>query len=254
MQLRLPSPPRQVALKQVPGACFRLGLTAAMGVGVVLVLWLLSLEAGKYLSKEADFFVRAAEVEGQVVSVKLPPERERAGGEAKLSVIYNFQEVDHSASGVATAAEYAEGLGQGAKVSLLVDPKQPSRPREKHWARASEEVGRFAPLGLGLGVLLALGFFAFEFRRAVTKELEPLRNGIFVWLTPDGPVPETKKETTFAAHYFRQDVKHSVKARARPGRAPVRNNDKLLAAVVPSKPSWVRVIDEDLARQLGWFG
>ena len=29
--------------------------------------------------------------------------------------------------------------------------------------------------------------------------------------------------------------------------------EKLLAAVVPSRPTWVRVIDEDLAHQLGWF-
>ncbi|MFP2908384.1 DUF3592 domain-containing protein, partial [Pyxidicoccus sp. 3LFB2] len=48
------------------------------------------------------------------------------------------------------------------------------------------------------------------------------------------------------------DVKHAVRARVRPGRAPVRNGEKVLAAVVPRQPGWARVIDQDLAKELGW--
>jgi len=92
-----------------------------------------------------------------------------------------------------------------------------------------------------------------EGRRALLRELNPLRHGMLVWLTPNAPLPETKQETVFAAHYYRQDVKYEVQARARPGRAPVRNGEKVLAAVVPSRPTWVRVIDEDLAKTLGWY-
>jgi hypothetical protein len=33
----------------------------------------------------------------------------------------------------------------------------------------------------------------------------------------------------------------------------VRNGSKVLAAVVPREPDWARVIDEDLARTLGWI-
>ena len=49
------------------------------------------------------------------------------------------------------------------------------------------------------------------------------------------------------------DQKLEVTARGRPGRRPVRNGEKVLAAVVPSEPTWVRVVDEDLARTLGWY-
>jgi hypothetical protein len=89
-------------------------------------------------------------------------------------------------------------------------------------------------------------------RRLWRAEVEPLRLGALVWLTPQGPLPETRGEVVFPAHYFRQDVKHGVRARVRPGRAPVRNGDKVLAAVVPRQPGWARVIDQDLAKELGW--
>ena len=56
----------------------------------------------------------------------------------------------------------------------------------------------------------------------------------------------------FPANYWKQDRKHTVHARLRPGRAPVRNGEKVLAAVLSSLPDQARVIDEELARVLGW--
>jgi hypothetical protein len=33
----------------------------------------------------------------------------------------------------------------------------------------------------------------------------------------------------------------------------VRNGEKVLAAVVPTEPTWARVVDEELAKTLGWY-
>ncbi len=198
--------------------------------------------------------IDAVEVSGQITRVALPALEDREGTAARLSVLYAWPEgFSRSAAGVATSGLFAEGLGAGASVPLLVDPRDPEHPREAGYVRDREGLHRFVPLGLGLGMLLALGLFGFEFKRAVRRELDPLRSGILVWLTPDEPLPQTKSEGSFAASCYRQDVKVSVRARARPGRAPVRNGEKVLAVVVPSQPTWARVIDEDLAHALGWF-
>ena len=156
------------------------------------------------------------------------------------------------ASGVVTSAEYAEGLGRGGEVTLLVDPGDPDAPREARYAREQAKVLDLVPVALGLGGLLAAAAVALEVRRTVRADLTPLRSGLLVWLTPDHELPDTRAEVVFPASYYRQDVRYEVKARVRPGRAPVRNGGKVLAAVVPSRPTWVRVIDEDLARALGW--
>ncbi|HEX8439547.1 MAG TPA: DUF3592 domain-containing protein, partial [Archangium sp.] len=89
-------------------------------------------------------------------------------------------------------------------------------------------------------------------RRTLRVELEPLRTGALVWLTPEGPLPESRREVLFPASYWKQDRKHAVRARLRPGRAPVRNGDKVLAAVSSALPDQARVIDEELARALRW--
>ncbi len=254
MRLAIPNVPRKVTLRQVPGALSRLSVVAGLCVVGVGILVAVSSMAGTWLSKEQDFFKTAIEVPGKVTQVTLPPRDDRERGIARLSVIYAWPEgFDRSAAGIATGALFAEGIGVGAVVPLLVNPADPDHPREAAYERDREGVQRFVPFGLGLGVLLALGLFGFEVKRAVKRELEPLRTGMLVWLTPDDELPETKAETIFSASYYRQDVKIFVRARARPGRAPVRNGEKLLAAVVPSRPTWVRVIDEDLARSLGWF-
>ncbi len=254
MRLAIPNVPRTVSLRQVPGALARLSVVAAIGVGLVAGLGLVSSKAGGWFSKERRFFAEAAEVPGKVTMVALPPRNQRERGVAKLSVIYSYPaDFDRSAAGVETSALFAEGLGVGAIVPLLVDPQDPARPREAGYARDREGLQGLFPIGIGLGVLLALGLFGFELKKSVQRELEPLRSGVLVWLTPDDGLPETRSETVFAASYYLQDVKMPVKARARPGRAPVRNGEKVLAAVVPSRPTWVRVIDEDLARSLGWF-
>ncbi len=254
MRLAIPNVPRKVSLRQVPGALARLSVVAAVGVAMIAGLGFASTRAGAWFSKEQRFFAEAAEVPGKVTRVALPPRNQREGGVATLSVIYSYPEgFDRSAAGVETTAIFGEGLGVGAIVSLLVDPKDPARPREAGYARDGEGLQNLFPIGIGLGVLLALGLFGFELKRSLQRELAPLQRGILVWLTPDDGLPETRNETVFAASYYQQDVKMPVKARARPGRAPVRNGEKVLAAVVPSKPTWVRVIDEDLARSLGWF-
>jgi hypothetical protein len=254
MQLQIPKAPRKVKLSQVPGAYRRLSLVGAAALAAFGGISLLGSVAGRWLGAESDFFARAVEVPGRVSSVALPKWEERTAKPARLTVLYTFEGSDRSVSGVLASAEKAEGLGLGAPVTLLVDPKAPEAPREAEYARESSGLYGFASAGVGLGLLVALLLVALELKRAVRSELQPLRNGMLVWLTCEGGLPDTRAETTFAAHYFQADVKREVRARARPGRAPVKNGEKVLAAVVPSQPTWVRVIDEDLARTLGWYG
>lgn len=253
MQLAIPKAPRKVKLRQVPGALQRLAVVAAIAAAVAGVIALIGLKAGRWLGAEGQFFARAVEVPAKVSRVSLPKFEERGSKPAQLTVLYSFGDEDRSVSGVLADAERAEGLGPGADVTLLVDPRAPESPREAEYARASQGLSKFGPAGVGLGLLVALLLVGLELRRAVRSELAPLTNGMLVWLTCEGRLPDTRAETTFDAHYFQQDVKHAVRARARPGRAPVKNGEKVLAAVVPSRPTWVRVIDEDLARRLGWY-
>jgi len=253
VQLAIPSAPRRATLAQVPGALSRVGVVAVSSVVLVAVVSGLGSLAARHLAKERDFFTAAVEVKGTVAEVSLPPLEERRGGEAKLRVLYSVDGRPHTASGVVMDAFEAEGLGAGAAVTLLVDPRRPSAPRELHQAWRGEPALCLGQGSLALGVLVAVLLVARELRRALRRELEPLRVGALVWLTPDVELPKTKGELRFPAHYFRDDVKHAVTARGRPGRAPVTNGEKILAAVVPSEPTWARVIDEDLARTLGWF-
>lgn len=253
MRLGIPPPPRPVSLAQVPGALARLAVAGAAGLAAAGALGLLGSTAGRGLSKERDFFERAVEVQGQLTQLELPPVEQRDLQVARLTVIYPWEGKSFSASQVEADANQVEGLGRGARVTLLVDPAQPSKPREKALARSRAGLQWFAWGGVGLGLVVAGLVLAREARRAVRRELEPLRRGLLVWLTPAGELPATRRELVFKASYWREDQEHQVQARARPGRAPVRNGPKLLAAVVPSEPTWARVIDEDLARTLGWF-
>ena len=253
MQFAIPHAPRRVRFTQVPGAVARLVRTLLLGLLFMAGVGAGATVAGRFFVKERAFLARAQEVEGLVSGSTLPPMEQRSGAEATLEVLYNMDGMQHTAGGVRTWAEYAEGLGRGAQVMLLVDPEQPDRPREARFAREQAGAINLLPWGLGLGALGAVALFLRELRRTIRAELEPLRVGALVWLTPDGPLPETRREIVFPATYYRQDVKHAVRARARPGRAPVRNGEKVLAAVVPRQPDWVRVIDEDLARTLGWI-
>jgi hypothetical protein len=253
VQLQIPKAPRRVKLSQVPGALARLFGVGVLALAAAAVVAFVVLRANRWLGAEADFFARAVEVEAKVMSVSLPRLEDRTRVPASLTAIYQFDGLDRSVSGVLVDAERGEGLGLGAKVTLLVDPRAPESPRELEYAQAQNALTRMGPAAVGLSLLIALMLMGFELRRAVRSELAPLRNGMLVWLTCEGGLPDTRAETTFAAHYFQADVKHQVRARARPGRAPVKNGEKVLAAVVPSRPTWVRVIDEDLARTLGWF-
>lgn len=253
MQFAIPHAPRRVRFSQVPGAVGRLVRTVILGLLFMAVVGTGAAFAGRFFIKERGFFDRAQEVEGFVASSKLPPPEKRVDAEATLEVLYSVDARQYTVNGVRTAAEYAEGLGRGAQVKLLVDPSQPDKPREAQFARAQSGAINLLPWGLGVGALGAVFLFLRELRRTIRAELEPLRRGDLVWLTPDGPLPETRSETVFPASYYRKDVKHAVRARARPGRAPVRNGTKVLAAVIPREKDWVRVIDEDLARTLGWI-
>ena len=254
MRFAIPNPPRKVALSQVPGAVKRLALTCAGAVVLVAAMGLLGRIATSRVGAERAFFDRAEEVPGVVSGIRLPPRDQRDGATAKLTVLYAYGNKERVVSDLATAAEYAEGLGRGAKVALLVNPDEPDAPREARYARASAEVLDLVWPSLGLGALLAVLLVGLEIRRTVRADLTPLRSGLLVWLTPDAELPDTRAEVVFPASYYRQDVLYKVKARIRPGRAPVRNAGKVLAAVVPSRPTWVRVIDEDLARELEWVG
>ena len=252
MQLAIPHAPRKVRLSQVPGAVGRLVRGGVLGMAAIALFGAGAAWAGRFFVEEQGFAVRAEEIEGLLVATRLPPPDARDGAEGTLEVLYTFQDREYSVSGVPAFAEYAEGLGRGAKVKLWVDPSRPDRPREAGFARTRASRVGLLPWGLGLGALVAMGLFAWEARRLWRAEVEPLRLGALVWLSPEGALPETRREVVFPAHYFRQDVKHAVRARVRPGRAPVRNGEKVLAAVVPRQPGWARVIDQDLAKVLGW--
>jgi hypothetical protein len=252
MRFAIPNPPRKVALSQVPGAVQRLALTCAVAVVLVAAMGLGGRFATRHLGAERAFFDSAEEVPGVVSAISLPPKDQRDGATATLGVLYTYGQKERVASQLLTSAEYAEGLGRGATVTLLVNPLEPDAPREARYAREKAQVLDLVWPSLGLGALLAAGLLGLELRRTVRADLTPLRAGLLVWLTPDAELPATRAEVVFPASYYRQDVLFKVKARVRPGRAPVRNGGKVLAAVVPSRPTWVRVIDEDLARALGW--
>ena len=253
MQLAIPSAPRKVKLSQIPGALRRVALVGLVAFVLTGLVWFIAARAQSSLSAERDFLERADEVKGQVTEVVLPDLDHRLDRPAKLRVIYKLAGRDYAASGVLADSVEAEQMFTGAKVTLLVDPLAPSTAKEAKWLRSRVGWWWLGSLIIGVGVLLGGGLVAFELRRAIRREVNPLKVGALVWLTPDEPLPDTREELRFAAHYFRDDVKQVVTARGRPGRRPVRNGEKVLAAVVPSEPTWVRVVDEELATVLGWY-
>lgn len=253
MQLAIPSAPRPVRLSQVPGALRRVAIVSSVAAVATLVAGAFAARANAGLAAERAFLEVAQEVTGQVGEVTLPPLERRLETPAKLRVVYRFDGRELAASGLELDAVEAEKLFQGAKVALLVDPARPSKPQAAEWIRGRVGWVWLGTLAVGLLVLVGAGLVTWELRRALRRELAPLRLGALVWLTPDGELPETRDELRFPAHYFRDDVKHAVTATGRPGRRPVRNGEKVLAAVVPSESTWVRVIDEDLAKTLGWY-
>lgn len=253
MQLAIPPAPRKVSLRQVPGAVLRLSLLLGSTALLAGLLFGAGGLVGTWASSEREFLAAAVPVTAQVVSVELPPAERHEREPAKLAVIYTLDGVQHGASEVEADAVGAEVLAKGNAVMLLVDPAHPTHPRESAWVARHSGRSTWALGGLWLGLVLGLGFLAFEVRRALRRELLPLRRGMLVWLTPDAELSTSREEQTFPASYWKDDVQYRVRARARPGRAPVRNGPKVLAAVIPSEPQWVRVIDEDLAQTLGWF-
>lgn len=252
LRFAIPKAPRAVKLGQVPGALRRLALAALAGVGVLGALCGLGLWLGKALSSQARFLDAAVPVTGRLLELRLPPKGERVGALARLTVAYAVG--DQKESGVVELdAERAEGLGKGAEVALLVDPAAPSQPRALERVQQLDESRRYVPWAAALGALAVVLSVLRELKRAVAKELEPLRLGALVWLTPDEPLGDGRKAQVIRGHYFRDDVKLEVRARVGPGTGVVRQGDKVLAAVVPRERDWVRVVDESLARALGWL-
>lgn len=247
VQLAIPHAPRPVRLRQVPGAVRRLSLISALClVGVAACGGLASLLA-RLSGDEARFLDTAQLVQGRVVRVD-----RSEGPTSQVTAIYELGGRQQSAA-VEVDTEMAAGLGRGASLELLVDPSAPGAPRHGPLtvarARRSPLIVFVLAMALTVAVLLVLR----ELRRSLRREVEPLRTGLLVWLTPDEPLPRTRGPFAFKASYYRDDVKHAVLARADGRRLPVRNAEKLLAAVAPGEPTWVRVVDEEVARSLGWY-
>lgn len=253
MQLAIPSAPRPVKLSQVPGALVRVGVVGGGAVILTVIALVVANRLQAPLAAQRAFLDAAVEVQGRVAEVALPPLSERLQTPAKLRVVYQYLGRDYATSAVLTDGVEAEKLFAGAPVGLLIDPAKPMQAQEREYAHARAGLVWLGSAIVGLGLLVAAGLMTFELRRAVRREIAPLRVGALVWLTPDAQLPDTKDELRFPAHYFRNDQKLEVTARGRPGRRPVRNGEKVLAAVVPTEPTWVRVVDEDLARTLGWY-
>ena len=251
MQLQIPHAPRKVRLSQVPGAVGRLLRALGLGLLGLAVCVAAGAWAGQRFWAERQFVASAVEISGRVSAVKRPVPGQDRG---VISVVYRIGEEDQAAGGVITSAARAAELYPGAELRLLVDPASPSQPREAGEAEARAGRWRLFPLGVGLGLLLAIAAVGFELRRTVRSDLEPIRLGALVWLTPSSPLPESTREQVIRGSYLRGEVRHEVQTRVRPKRYPVRNGEKLLVAIVPSRPTWARAIDEDLAKTLGWLG
>lgn len=251
MRFRIPHAPRKVRVTQIPGAVLRLVTTAGVACAVLAVLTLGARMAADRYVEERRFLREAHTVTGTVAEVRLPLQEDGPGA---VDVLYEVDGVAFTGSRLPIAAEDARGLRQGLPLELRVDPRRPSVAREARLAAAEAKRLDWVPYGIAAGALLGLVVMGRELLRTVRSDLEPLRRGLLVWLTPAEPLPDTRKEIVFRASYHREDVKHEVKARIRPGRAPVRNGEKVLAAVIPSRPTWARVVDEDLAKSLGWWG
>lgn len=253
MKLAIPSPPRAVSLSQIPGAWRRVGLAAFISAVATLIGWAIAANVQKPLAAQRAFLESAVEVKATVSEVVLPPMEKRLSAPAKLRVIFQYRGIDFAASSVLMDGIEAEGIGKGAQLPVLIDPERPSHAQEAKYARAQAGWVWLGTLIVGIGLLLGAGVVTLVLRREVRKELDPLRVGALVWLTPDAPLPDTKDELRFDGHYFRDDRKYQVTARGRPGRRPVRNGEKVLAAVLPSEPKWARVVDEEIATALGWY-
>lgn len=253
MQLAIPSAPRAVSLRQIPGAMKRVAVAAGLGATVLIIAIVIAAVLDAPARAQRGFLAVAQPVEGQVTEVLLPPMAARIETPARLRVIYSLDGRALAASGVEMDGVDAERLFVGAKVMLLVDPSAPSRAQERARAERRGGWGALASLIIGIAALLAIGAVTFELRRIVRREVAPLRLGALVWLTPGVALPDTTEELVFPAHYFRDDARIEVSARVRPGRRPVRNGEKVLAAVWAREPQWARVVDEPLAKTLGWY-
>jgi len=251
VQLAIPHAPRPVTLGRVPGALRRVSIVAAACLAAVIVVGLGARLAVRWLTDDARFVAEAERVEGRVVRVDRPAKGASEKSTLPVAVIYSFH--GQQSATVEVDTSIAEPLGKGARLGLLVRPDDPGRPRELGTAEAGSGRSSLIMPIVGVAIVAAILVLIRELRRATRREVEPLRTGLLVWLTPDAPLPETKGPFTFAAHYFRDDVKHSVMANADGRRQPVKNAEKLLAAVAPREPTWVRVVDEEVARSLGWY-
>lgn len=246
MRLRLPPPPRKVRLRQIPGALPRIGAVIALGLTGMALCAAGERAALRRAREEQQGFARRIAVEGQIARVR----RDGHSEVVAADVLYQVEGRQFSAAGLEVESG-GRALGPGAALPLRVDPRRPDSPLEAQVARREE--GRvfssaWGWAALGLCALLGSAGWAAASARA---ERRALREGLLVWATPDPEHPEIHFGR-MRAHYFRQDVRQRLWARARAGRAPIRNGDKVLAAAVPGRPRLAWIVDEALARSLGW--
>ena len=251
MQLQLPHPPRKVRLGQIPGAWLRVGLAALGALVLLAVIGALCLTLYRRADRDLSFVAKAQEVEGTVSDVRLAKKGREV---ASFDVLYDFAGLRRAGSAVETFPDYAATLSRGSKVKLLLDGGDPDAPRDAAYAREKARQWDFAPYTVAVAIAAALVLAVWMVARAAKAELDPIRTGLIVWLTVEGQLPERGDRPVVRGSYYREDVKKDVRARIRPGRALVRNGDKVLAAVAPGRPNGALVVDEDLARALGWFG
>jgi hypothetical protein len=243
MKLALPAPPRRVRLGQVPGAPLRVAIVV-LGCALVLAgaLALGARQLRGYAQARAED-ARAVNVEGVVASVE-------RGERPTASALFELDGRRYSGSGIVLSPEHADRLRAGAVVKLRVDPLRPEHPLDPEVAEARTRRAMMLAITAAicaLLVLLAAGWAIVEIGR---RERRPLREGLLIWLTPNEPIEGVR---SVRGHYFRQDVRYEVRARVRPKEPPIRNGEKVLAAVAPPRRHAI-VVDEQLAKTLGWLG
>lgn len=253
-RLAIPSAPRRVRLTQVPGAVRRLAGRAVVGAMVAATV---GFGGSAVLARTSDrdrFYRRAVAIEGVVFAIRLPPAGQREGGTAAVDVLHQWRGRQESVASLSIPAELAEGLGPGAHLMLLLDPELPSHVEVRAQAEAVKSREALWPWVAGAALAVALALAISELLRTIRSDLQPLRVGALVWLTPSEPLPETHREVLFTGTYRERDAVKTDQARVRPGLHPVRNGEKVLAAVLSTRPKWGRVVDEELAKALGWIG
>ncbi len=246
MQLVIPHAPREVRLAQVPGALARVVTAALVGAVLTACAGVAAVHALRWAAAERAFVAKGLSLTGEVTTLEGGTD-----GHARLGAAWTVAGRRYAASELTLGTDSTVPMA-GGPVALYVDPEDPSRARERTYAVARAQRAKAVPFAVAGALALAIALWAVAVVRAVRREVVPLRKGSLVWLTPDRPLPVTRGGRVVRASYFREDVKHAVRARVWPSRRPVRKDEKVLAAVLDSQPDWGLVVDEELLARLGW--